>query len=301
VNAPCSTGRARPARRRLALPERGVEIALLDWGGDGPLVLMHHANGFCAGTLGLVATALVPDFRVIGMDARGHGSSSRPEGPAAYAWDEFALDYLAVAQRLADEHGGGRVAVGLGHSFGGTSALGAAAREPFRFGRLVLVDPVVPPPRELVGSADPERPARLARLVEGAQKRRSLWPSRAAARAHFAERSLFGACLPEAIDLYVEYGLHERSDGQLELACPGEVEAAVFASGSGVDVAALARGLETPTAVLWARRGDFPRAVYERVFGSMPHARIVDVDSGHLVPMERPELVVEVVRAREDG
>jgi pimeloyl-ACP methyl ester carboxylesterase len=78
-------------QRRILLEERGLEIALLDWGGDGPLVLMHHANGFCAGTLGLVAEALVPAFRVIAMDARGHGDSSRPEGPNAYAWDHFAL------------------------------------------------------------------------------------------------------------------------------------------------------------------------------------------------------------------
>ncbi|MCZ7618118.1 MAG: hypothetical protein M5U32_07330 [Myxococcota bacterium] len=26
----------RPEPRRIALPQRGVEIALLDWGGDGP-------------------------------------------------------------------------------------------------------------------------------------------------------------------------------------------------------------------------------------------------------------------------
>ena len=129
-----------PESRRLVLPERGVEIALLDWGGDGPLVLMHHANGFCAGTLGLVAEGLVDRFRVIGMDARGHGRSSKPEGDAAYAWHHFAEDYLAVARRLAGEHGG-RVAVALGHSFGGTSAFGAAAREPALFERLVLVDP----------------------------------------------------------------------------------------------------------------------------------------------------------------
>src|SRR5690606_14772791 len=86
-----SGGRRAVERRRLALAERGVEIALLDWGGDGPLVLMHHANGFCAGTLGLVAEALVPAFRVIGMDARGHGDSTKPEEPEAYSWEAFAL------------------------------------------------------------------------------------------------------------------------------------------------------------------------------------------------------------------
>ena len=35
-------------RGRLALPERGVELALIDWGGAGPRVLLAHANGFCA-------------------------------------------------------------------------------------------------------------------------------------------------------------------------------------------------------------------------------------------------------------
>ena len=283
----------RPDARRIALPQRGVEIALLDWGGDGPLVLMHHANGFCAGTLGLVADALVPRFRVIGMDARGHGDSSLPEAPDAYRWDAFAEDLLAVAEALAPGYGG-RVAVGLGHSFGGTSLLGAAARHADLFERLVLVEPVVPPPPEKV-AADPARHERLTRLIEGAQKRRSLWPSRAEARAHFAERSLFEHWLPAALDLYIEYGLRERPDGQMELKCPGAVEAAIFGASGALDVAALARRVTAPTKVLWATHGDFPRSVYERVFAAMPAARIVDVEAGHLVPMEAPELVVREV------
>jgi pimeloyl-ACP methyl ester carboxylesterase len=256
---------------------------------------MHHANGFCAGTLGLVAEALVPRFRVIGMDARGHGDSSKPEAPDAYAWPNFAADYLAVAERLADECGG-RVAVGLGHSFGGTSALGAAARRSELFERLVLVDPVMPVP-ELAAHYrdDPERAARVGRLIDGARKRRSLWRDAAEARAHLASRSLFADWLPAALDLYIEYGLRERADGQLELRCPGEVESTVFSSSGSVDVFALARRVTTPTVLLWAARGDCPRVVYERAAALMADARIVDVDSGHLVPMERPDLVVAAV------
>lgn len=289
--------RGRVVRRRLVLPQRGVELALLDWGGDGPLVLMHHANGFCAGTLGLVAEALVPGFRVIGMDARGHGDSSRPERPDAYRWDEFALDVLAVAEALAPASGG-RVAVGLGHSFGGTAMLGAAARRPELFERLVLVDPVLPTPADLAAQ-DPERSRRVARLVEGARRRRSVWRSRAEARAHFARRSLFQGWLPAALDLYVEHGLRERADGQVELKCPGAVEAAIFGASGTIEVEELARRAAPVSAdVLWARHGDFPRAVYERVFAAMPHARLVDAEAGHLIPMERPELVVrEVVAA----
>jgi hypothetical protein len=33
------------SRRKIQLPESGIEIALLDWGGDGPLALLHHAKG----------------------------------------------------------------------------------------------------------------------------------------------------------------------------------------------------------------------------------------------------------------
>lgn len=288
-----------PLRRRLELPDRGVAIALLDWGteavaADAPLVLMHHANGFCAGTLGIVARALAPAFRVIGMDARGHGGSSRPEGPDAYRWEEFALDALAVAEALAPAHGG-RIAVGLGHSFGGTAILGAAARRPELFERLVLVDPVLPTPAWAV---DPERGQRAARLVDGARRRRSVWESRAEARAHFASRSLFRRWLPDALDAYVQYGLRERADGQVELACPGGVEATIFAAAPGLDVAELARrAASVPATVFWARHGDFPRALFEHVFAAMPHARLVDAEAGHLIPMERPELVVREIAA----
>jgi len=39
---------AQVSRRKIRLPESGIEIALLDWGGDGPIALLHHANGYCA-------------------------------------------------------------------------------------------------------------------------------------------------------------------------------------------------------------------------------------------------------------
>jgi pimeloyl-ACP methyl ester carboxylesterase len=283
----------RAERRTLALPERGVEIALLDWGGDGPLVLLHHANGFCKGVWGLVAEGLRERFRVVAMDARGQGDSSRPEGPEAFAWDAFALDLAAVAERLASGRSDGRVAVGVGHSFGGTALLGAAARRPGLFERIVLVDPVTPPAPEV-------RPPGLAEhvrsLVEGARQRRAEWPSREEARAWWAERELFARWLPEALDLYALDGLREDPNASVVLKCPGAVEAAVFGSSQGFDIFSRARGVATPALFLWAARGTSPREVYEALAASMRAARVETVDCGHLVAMERPDLVVEAVR-----
>ena len=92
---------ARAVRRSVRVP--GGEIALLDFGGDGPPVLLHHANGFCKGVLALVAERLAPRFRALAMDARGHGDSAHPEAPGSYAWARFAEDFAGVAEVVAEE------------------------------------------------------------------------------------------------------------------------------------------------------------------------------------------------------
>jgi hypothetical protein len=50
--------------RRVPGSQPGIEIAVLDWGGSGPLALLHHANGFCAGLWDAVAAGLRGRFRV---------------------------------------------------------------------------------------------------------------------------------------------------------------------------------------------------------------------------------------------
>jgi pimeloyl-ACP methyl ester carboxylesterase len=283
-------------RRRLVLPESGIETALLDWSGDGPLALLHHANGFCAALWDLVAQPLRRHFRLIGFDARGHGDSTHPDAPDAYRWEAFGSDLAFVAETLATEQGRG-VALGLGHSFGGTAMLMAAAHRPQLFERLVLVDPVLHAPPPADGELPPERRERVGNLVENARRRRWVWPSRQAAREKWSDKALFANWLPEAFDLYLAEGLRDRPGGQVELKCRPETEAAIFLQGSRFDPWPLGPRVRAPGLLLWATRGDFPRGIYEAYAARMPDARVRDADAGHLVPMERPDLVVREVLA----
>jgi pimeloyl-ACP methyl ester carboxylesterase len=278
-------------RRLLRLPERGVDIALLDWGGEGPVALLHHANGFCAGVWGLVAEGLRSRFRVIAMDARGHGDSSAPPPPEPYHWENFARDAASVALALRDESGQARIALGIGHSFGGTSLLGASAAHPDLFERLLLLDPVVPPSTRVIRTA--LQRAHVGSLVEVARKRRHVWPDRDTARARWADKEMFAGWDPRAFELYLSEGMRDRDDGQVELKCRGDVEASVFEQGGTADVLEWARGVRIPVEILWASRGDFPRSIHEHLAEQMPHAVLHDVDTGHFVPMERPDLVIE--------
>jgi pimeloyl-ACP methyl ester carboxylesterase len=277
-------------RRKIALPDSAIEIALLDWGGEGPLALLHHATGFCAGVWAPVAERLSAHYRVIAMDARGHGESSKPEGADCYHWEFFGQDVLGLAEVLAAEHPDGRVALGIGHSIGGSSILMASAERPDLFERTVLVDPVILAPNRGQVASAPDSPGN--RLAEGARNRRQIWPSREAAREKWLEKELFAGWDPDALDRYLAEGLADRPDGQVELRCRSEIEAAIFEATGSFDLWSSADRVQTPTLIEWAAHGLFPRATYEQIAACMGDAQVCDVDAGHLAPMQHPDRVV---------
>ena len=279
------------ARERVRV-ESDVEIALTDWGGDGPPALLHHANGFCAATLEPLAELLRPRFHVYGMDARGHGDSDRPADLSRYQWSSFAADWIRVAERIC-ERAGTPLGLGLGHSLGATTTLLGAGERPDCVDTLVLVEAVIPMRPGSAEAQDPARIARLRRLVSGAEKRRSRWPDRSAAHEHFRAHPFFASWRADALELYVEWGLREDADGGVELRCPGAVEAAIFTNSQGLDAYAAAERVECPVTWVWARGGDFRRALYEEAVTRMRDARLVDVDGGHMVPMEAPERILQ--------
>ena len=82
-----------------------IEIAVTDFGGSGPLALLHHANGFSSGTWGLVARHLAEHYRVFAIDARGHGDSEGGEVPKDFDWNYFVDDLVAVAKHLCEISG----------------------------------------------------------------------------------------------------------------------------------------------------------------------------------------------------
>lgn len=274
-------------RHRVPGSEPGIELALIEWPGSGPPALLHHANGFCAALWAPVAERLASRFRVFAVDARGHGDSSTPDGDDAYAWAKLAQDLGAVADWVRREAGTESIALGLGHSFGGTLTMAAAAATEGLYDRALLVDPVILPRHDSPAYAEMRHSNPMA---DRARKRRHHWESREAARAFFEEKSLFADWTPRAIGLYIDEALAEVETG-VELKCPGRVEAAIFSGSRPFDPYAVAEKARLPVRVLRATAGSFSIESYRDLIRVLPNGELGEIEGGHLVVMERPEAV----------
>jgi pimeloyl-ACP methyl ester carboxylesterase len=111
----------------------GVELHYLDWGGEGPPVVMVHGMGDSPHVFDDVAAELRDDFRIVAYARRGHGQSDAPRGPyhpATLVEDlRQLLDHLEI-----------RRASLVGWSMGGNEISDFAGRFPNRTDKLVYLD-----------------------------------------------------------------------------------------------------------------------------------------------------------------
>ena len=272
----------------------GIRLHYLTWqtahGGHAslPPVVLLHATGFLARLWQPIAERLASRFHVYAYDTRGHGDSDKPvlsgvEGPETdYHWQRFVDDLRAFLETFAL-----RGVPIVGHSSGGAAAVYLAATEPQYASRLVLIEPIIMPGQYVPD--DDRRPE----MASGARRRRMVWGSREELVQAYRSRPTFARWREDVLRLYAKHGTFPREDGQVELKCPGEVEAQVFENSASLNIWDVLPRVDCPTLVMKGERTEgFLSMVATGAAGRMPNARLVTVpNAGHLAPMERPEAV----------
>ena len=199
-------------RARAVRVEPGVELKVLDFGGEGPPALLLAGLGNTAHVWDGLAPSLTGDFQVFALTRRGFGPSGGV--PGEMGLDRLAADVVAVMDTL------GLVdAVLVGHSFAGDEMTAVARAAPERVRGLAYLDAAhdrTGLPSLAAGVPEPARPP-----MDAAED-----PSTVEGWADYLER-LLGARLPEH---EVEASLERTAGGDLApRAAHGEAATALLA------------------------------------------------------------------------
>ena len=195
----------------------GVEVAVHDFGGDGPLVVLCHATGFCGHAWLPFIEAMGDGFHRVAIDLRAHGLTALPSG-VSLRWRGMADDVASVIQALSPHE----PVLAVGHSMGGAAIIMAETAHPGLVEQAWMFEPILlPAGPPLLGDAAPD-------IARGARARRATFPSRAEARERYASRPPLSVLDPRALDAYLDHGFETGPDGSVTLRCTPENEAAVF-------------------------------------------------------------------------
>ncbi len=260
----------------------GVGLRAWEWPGNAPATLLLHGIGNYGRYWDFFADAVAGRLRLIATDARGHGNSGRPAGD--YAPQEFVADALAVLDALAIER-----AVVVGHSMGGTHAIRLAAEHPDRVTRLVVVD------------AGPEP------IPAGSERARRLSLGRPERFANAAEALAYlhrtSPGYPNEVYANRMRWLFREETGGLVWRSSRDALASIMSGARRDDLWHALRAIRCPVLVVRGTRSNVLSAeVAQRMVKTLANGRLLELDAGHNVALDRPlELADAVVAFARDA
>jgi len=251
----------------------GIRLHYRDWigaaGPDAPLLLLLHGFTSHARTWDHFAPAFTTQYRVVALDARGHGESQWTTD--GYAVENHESDAVALVRALRRE----RVTL-VGISMGGRSSYNIAATHPDLVERLVIVDlsPTIAAP--------------------GAQR----------IQANVAGNDRF-ATVDEAVDAYllgspnapvgivrdrIRNNLMLCEDGSLTWRYDVALRRGRINRPAAGDQWDLLAKISAPTLLLRGSRSDVLAAEdAQRMVAAIPDARLVEIeDAGHSIAVDQP-------------
>lgn len=243
--------------------------------GEGDPVVLHPGLGYASWCWQPLMARLSQQFRVIAVDTRGAGRSSKPDGP--YSIDTFANDLAAVVRQLdaTPTHI-------VGHSMGGFVAQRFAALHPELARTITLI------------STHPGKPGAIGVPEEtiALWKETSTLDAESYARATFANsfRTGWAEANPTRFD--------ELLAARLEFPTPPERLKDRFDAGFEFSETEWATS-EIQTPVLVAQGTDdkvVPVGNAELLMGRLPKARLAIFEgAGHNLPLEQSQELAELL------
>jgi len=265
-----------------------------DLDGRGQPLHFLHANGYPPACYNSFLDLLKTEYHVFGMLLRPLWEDAKPE--EFEDWHIFSEDLL----RFLNDYDTGPV-IAVGHSIGAIVTLRAALRDPGKFRALILLDPVLLVPSQLVlwnflraiGLGDKVHPK-----ISGALKRRRTFDDLDLVFRGYRNRAVFRYMSDESLRAYIGGMTAPAENGGYQLLYSPEWESRIYLTGlRDFDIWRGLPDLEVPT--LFIRGGEtdtFLEGAAKLVKWKQPKARVETLEkSTHLLPLERPGEVFDIM------
>lgn len=261
----------------------GLQINVVDYGGEGPSLVLCHCTGTFARIWDPIVARLGEGFHIYAIDARGQGESEQPDDSDAYAWINSGRDLLAVIDAL----GLGRGIYAVGHSAGAAHIGYAEWLQPGTFSKAILIDPIIGP-REAFAGESP--------LAASARRRRDAFENLESARERLGSKPPMLHWTPDTFEAYLANAFRTHEDGKLVLKCPGTREAWVYEHGGASDLFEDLGALDLPLLIVTAENSNV-RMLAEWQAQRLRNARLETLPKvSHFIPQEAPDETVCLIR-----
>jgi pimeloyl-ACP methyl ester carboxylesterase len=272
-------------------------IPHFDLGGEGPPLHFLHANGYPPECYGPLLELLKTEYHTFGMYLRPLWPDAKMDG--LDDWNPFVEDLL----RLLSDYQVGPI-IGIGHSIGGIVTLRAALRTPEKFLALVLLEPVLFPPYFIRGwnmARALRMGYRVHPLIPGTLKRRREFDNLDLVFRSYRSKKIFRYLSDENLWVYIRGITRQKSDGRFELVFTPEWESHIYYTGiwRDMEIWRSLKNLEVPTLIIRGAETDtFWERTAKLVKQKQPRVQIETLPSStHLLPLERPREVFEIMRS----
>ena len=261
--------------RQQLVPGPAGDLAVWDRSGEDPAALLLHGVAHAGRQWDFFARAVGGRLRLIAPDARGHGDSAKPAD--GYVPADFVADIVAILDALELPR-----AVVVGHSMGGSHALAFTLAHPDRVSRLVVIDT-----GPVLESAGRERTSRLT----ATRPDRFATPADAEAYIRATSPGYGDEIYPHRVAWLLRptpEGLVWRSDA----AALDQI-----LRGSRSDLWEHLEEVTAPTLLVRGTHGYLARQTALEMVKRLPDARLLELDAGHNVHLDRPVELADAVVA----
>ena len=274
-----------------------MDIPHFDFGGTGQPLHFLHANGYPPECYKPLLELFKTQYHVSGMLLRPLWPGSKLED--INDWHPLSDDLL----RFLSESKTAPV-IGVGHSIGGIVTLRAALREPERFKALILLDPVLFPPY-FIALLNIARQLglghRVLPMITASLKRRRDFDDLDLIFRGYRSRDIFRYFTDNNLRAYISGITKPKAGGGFELVYTPEWESHIYYTGVWRDMELWRdlKNLHVPTLIIRGAETDtFWESAAQGIKRKQAKVRIEVVDrSTHLVPLERPQEVFDIIQS----